>query len=255
MPDLLERLKADARRNLAPPAPPVRALIAVPELIAVVRAAQEMEFAVLDMLQLQRDPKVTAVLRRNLLPAQARLSARLREIYGGDLIPEGVARGSNTPEVAESAPSPTESPALHMLKTWPAYFDAVAAGTKTFEVRRDDRGGFYAGDLLELRCWDPRTETYDGRTTTVRVTYVLPGGAFGVAAGFVVMGIARVALGQAVSETAAESDEEAGHTPAAVCERVGCEEPAVMVPNGHDHCGGPHPEYDGGPLWKEGSEG
>lgn len=37
----------------------------------------------------------------------------------------------------------------HVLKTLPDYFDAVARGEKTFEVRRDDRG-FQKGDILVL---------------------------------------------------------------------------------------------------------
>lgn len=88
MSDLLERMADTVRvwqeTGLVPGKEADAVLNAAPELIAVVRAAQEMELAVLDMLQSQRDPKVTAVLRRTLLPAQARLSARLCEIYGGD---------------------------------------------------------------------------------------------------------------------------------------------------------------------------
>lgn len=88
MSDLLERLADTVREwqetGLVPGKEADEVLNAAPELIAVARAAQEMEWAVLDMLQSQRSPKVTAVLRRSLLPAQAQLSARLREIYGGD---------------------------------------------------------------------------------------------------------------------------------------------------------------------------
>jgi hypothetical protein len=43
---------------------------------------------------------------------------------------------------------------LHTLKTWPDQFTAVADGSKTFEVRYDDRG-FAVGDLLRLAEWDP----------------------------------------------------------------------------------------------------
>jgi hypothetical protein len=39
--------------------------------------------------------------------------------------------------------------ARHTLKTNRGYFDAVAAGEKTFEVRRNDRG-FQKGDVLVL---------------------------------------------------------------------------------------------------------
>ena len=37
----------------------------------------------------------------------------------------------------------------HILKTAPVYFNAIVAGTKTFEVRRNDRG-FQRGDTLVL---------------------------------------------------------------------------------------------------------
>jgi hypothetical protein len=76
----------------------------------------------------------------------------------------------------------------HQLKTWPAYFEAVRRREKTFEVRRDDRGGFQVGDHLLLDEWDPETEQYTGRSKTVTVSYVLPGGQFGVEAGYCVLG-------------------------------------------------------------------
>lgn len=42
----------------------------------------------------------------------------------------------------------------HELKIWPAFFAAVAEGTKTFEFRKDDRK-FGVGDILILREWNP----------------------------------------------------------------------------------------------------
>lgn len=45
---------------------------------------------------------------------------------------------------------------IHELKVWPDYFARLADGSKTFEVRKDDRG-FQAGDELLLREWDPAT--------------------------------------------------------------------------------------------------
>lgn len=60
---------------------------------------------------------------------------------------------------------------VHVLKTWPAFFDTQASGAKTFEVRRDDRG-FEVGDVLVLRKWDPASEAYTGGTLGRRVTYV-----------------------------------------------------------------------------------
>ena len=45
----------------------------------------------------------------------------------------------------------------HELKTWPQYFCRVADGTKTFEVRKNDRG-FQQGDTVILKEWSPETE-------------------------------------------------------------------------------------------------
>ena len=67
----------------------------------------------------------------------------------------------------------------HVLKTWPEYFEAVASGAKTFELRFDDRG-YQVGDHLVLREWSV-TDGYTGRVVIKRVSYVLRGGAFGLA--------------------------------------------------------------------------
>ena len=42
----------------------------------------------------------------------------------------------------------------HELKIWPQYYARVADGSKTFEVRDNDRG-FQPGDTVVLREWDP----------------------------------------------------------------------------------------------------
>ena len=41
----------------------------------------------------------------------------------------------------------------HALKTWPVYFKAVKEGSKTFEVRKDDRK-FHVGDKVLLQEYD-----------------------------------------------------------------------------------------------------
>lgn len=43
----------------------------------------------------------------------------------------------------------------HELKIWPQYFCRVKDGSKTFEVRKNDRG-FQPGDEVNLREWDPQ---------------------------------------------------------------------------------------------------
>lgn len=77
----------------------------------------------------------------------------------------------------------------HALKTWPKYFNASVAGVKPFEVRKDDRGGFEVGDLIQQEEWDPETGKYTGAIAVFRVTYVLRGGQFGIEPGYVVLGL------------------------------------------------------------------
>lgn len=92
----------------------------------------------------------------------------------------------------------------HVLKTLPAYWDALASGEKNFEVRRDDRG-FQKGDVLVLLKYKggyrdfyiapDGSECYQRRAATLRfrVTYVLTGGQLGIEPGYVVMGLEGVA--------------------------------------------------------------
>lgn len=92
----------------------------------------------------------------------------------------------------------------HDLKVWPGQFEALQDGRKTFEIRRDDRGGFEAGDVLLLREWQPGAANpypdgtlpgdYTGRQVRRLVTYVLEGDtaeAFGAQPGFAVMSLAE----------------------------------------------------------------
>ena len=91
----------------------------------------------------------------------------------------------------------------HDLKCWPEFFDAVADGRLTFQVRKNDRG-YQAGDRLVLRKYNPASSfgpTYlspDGYNANidraakveVDVTYVLSG--WGIEPGYVVMGVKLV---------------------------------------------------------------
>jgi Domain of unknown function (DUF3850) len=86
----------------------------------------------------------------------------------------------------------------HRLKTWPEYYDAAAAGIKTFDVRADDRG-FAPGDRVILACYDPDSGTFDGREMAFGVPYVLRGGNFGIKPGYAVLSLAPVPAGDAVS--------------------------------------------------------
>lgn len=57
-------------------------------------------------------------------------------------------------------------------KIHPQYFDKIASGEKTFELRLAD-WECKAGDTLVLREWDPETKQYMGREIEKKVTYVL----------------------------------------------------------------------------------
>ena len=61
--------------------------------------------------------------------------------------------------------------AIIKKKIWPEYFDAVASGKKKFELRLNDFE-VNEGDILVLEEWDPKTESYTGRKTEKKATYV-----------------------------------------------------------------------------------
>jgi len=52
----------------------------------------------------------------------------------------------------------------HELKVWPQYFCRVKDGSKTFEVRVNDRG-FQPGDEVVLREFDPKGKTSNNDET------------------------------------------------------------------------------------------
>ena len=64
---------------------------------------------------------------------------------------------------------------VHRLKTWPWYFQEVAAGRKNFEVRRCDDRDFKVGDTLILLEYDPRLSKFTGNMVSRKVTYILYG--------------------------------------------------------------------------------
>lgn len=78
---------------------------------------------------------------------------------------------------------------IHELKTHPAYFERLFDGSKTFELRRDDRG-YQPGDVLILREYDPAKDhecdqpscsgnRWTGRALRKRVGFVAKGTLFG----------------------------------------------------------------------------
>lgn len=90
----------------------------------------------------------------------------------------------------------------HELKTDSQVFKAVVDGLKTFEIRKDDRG-FEVGDHLYLGETEHTGEEmskgapllYTGYWKEVVVTYILRGPVYGLAEGWVIMGIKNVSEG------------------------------------------------------------
>ena len=84
----------------------------------------------------------------------------------------------------------------HELKTDPLPWEDIAAGRKTFEVRRDDRG-YEVGDVLFLaktrytaaEMAEGKPLEYTGAWQRVGVQHLLRGPAYGIPDGFVVMSI------------------------------------------------------------------
>lgn len=79
----------------------------------------------------------------------------------------------------------------HELKTWSEYFIAILSGEKKFEVRKNDRD-YKVGDLLMLREYNNKTNTYSGAILQVKVKYILDGGEFGIEEGYCVMSIEKM---------------------------------------------------------------
>lgn len=80
----------------------------------------------------------------------------------------------------------------HDLKTWLPYFDAVAEGSKRFEVRKNDRD-YAVGDTLRLLPYDTLkrkiVRRYGYHHIDCEVRYILAGGQFGIEPDYVVMSI------------------------------------------------------------------
>ncbi|GAB6931617.1 hypothetical protein JCM10914A_56000 [Paenibacillus sp. JCM 10914] len=74
----------------------------------------------------------------------------------------------------------------HELKILPEYFQAVWNGTKTFEVRKNDRN-YAVGDTLVLKEWKPE-DGYTGSGLVRRVSYMLDDSEY-VKEGFVILGL------------------------------------------------------------------
>jgi hypothetical protein len=78
----------------------------------------------------------------------------------------------------------------HELKTWTAFFKCLQDGSKTFEIRKNDRD-YKVGDRLWCREYNPETHSYLGPDISFEVTYVMKDHD-GLRPGYVIMGIIRV---------------------------------------------------------------
>jgi hypothetical protein len=93
----------------------------------------------------------------------------------------------------------------HELKTWPVFYKDIVNGTKTFEVRKNDRN-FQLGDILLLREYDPDAEQYTGAKTERVITYILGDNPFFQLNAMVILGISP--LPQQEPERTAEENKQ-----------------------------------------------
>jgi hypothetical protein len=67
-------------------------------------------------------------------------------------------------------PENIRAPQYHKVKSQAPHFVAVLDGTKTFEIRENDRD-YQTGDIIVHEEWDRETG-YSGRTTVHRIGYI-----------------------------------------------------------------------------------
>ncbi|QJD54486.1 hypothetical protein P9A30_gp44 [Sphingomonas phage Lucius] len=80
----------------------------------------------------------------------------------------------------------------HELKCHPHFFAAIAAGKKTFEIRRNDRD-YRIGDMLNLREYDPTFGHTGRRLSGLEVVYIMQAEDFpAILPGFIIMGLRGV---------------------------------------------------------------
>lgn len=77
---------------------------------------------------------------------------------------------------------------IHKLRTDPDEFRAVLACRCTHSIRRNDRC-FQEGDRVLLQEWIPATGLYTGSEVLCLITYVTPGGKWGIPADRCVLSI------------------------------------------------------------------
>ena len=78
--------------------------------------------------------------------------------------------------------------ATHVLKTLPKFFDKVAEGTKTAELRKNDRG-FKVGDYVKLIRSDGSDKP---ASITRRISHIVEGGQYGLAPDYCMLSLADI---------------------------------------------------------------
>ncbi len=81
--------------------------------------------------------------------------------------------------------------ATHELKCWLASYEAVVNGSKTHEVRINDRD-YRLHDFLYLHEWNEWSGSYTGKSVKALVTHITEGGKFGLAENVCVMSISLI---------------------------------------------------------------
>jgi len=76
----------------------------------------------------------------------------------------------------------------HELKCHPPFFLDMKLYEKGFDVRYNDRN-YQVGDLLIQKEYLPDLKIYTGNSLTQKVVYIVPGGQFGIEAGYVAMSV------------------------------------------------------------------
>ena len=89
----------------------------------------------------------------------------------------------------------------HEFKSHPDVFWPAARGEKTFEYRRDDRGGYEVGQTVRLRCYDLTRGYHDTAPLDRRVTNILRGGEFELPMGYCILSLAPLAAQPAGQST------------------------------------------------------
>jgi hypothetical protein len=60
----------------------------------------------------------------------------------------------------------------HDLKCWPAFFQAMLDGEKTFDYRKNDRD-FNEGDTVVQHEYNPLSKAYTGRWFKATISYIV----------------------------------------------------------------------------------